>query len=148
MGGKAEVQDLEKEVFGESDGELLMFVVEMWDGFLKWAQGLVMASQALFNHKESEETADIMVKAHSTKLAVQVGATAFQKRLSKNPTIGLAYWELFTFQEYMIPLAEKWYEKFGEHGVWIDAINTHTGKRVPFHQDATTIINEVLSEMK
>ena len=142
------MQNLEKDVFGGENDRLILFVIQMWEGFVKWAYGIVTASEVLYRHEKTNETAQFVVDANGTRLAIEFGAKVFQKRLGEDTTIGLAYSELFKFQDLIIPLTKLWYEKFGEYGVFIDAINTETGQRLPFHEDAIAIVNEFLNDAK
>jgi hypothetical protein len=138
------MKELENEVFGEDDDTLMLFVIHVWELFVKWADSLISITRFLNRQYNTDETAQLVIKANGTALAIGFGSVAFKKRLGEDTSIGLAYSELFMLRNGTIPLIRDWYDKMSEYGVWMNSVNPETGERYPLHEDALSMIDEFL----
>lgn len=142
------MQDLEKEVFGGDDDKLTLFVIGLWEYFVRWAQGLLTASAVLHRQYNNDDTAQVVVDAQGTAYAITFGSKTFQKKLGEDTSAGFMYEQLFSFQETMFPALEHWYGKFGEYGIYAVTTNEKTGETVPLHEEVKTHIAGFLSKHK
>lgn len=136
------MKELENEVFGEHDEKLAVFVTKVWTVLVQWAEGIMQASIALDKRESTDETEQMVIEAGGTALGIFFASTMFQNK-APNWTNGELYEELFRYQELLYPEIARWYEKFGEHGIWVKTDNGLT-----FHDDLLKSINGFLNISK